>query len=361
MGAVRAFVPGGGRIAELIESTLVTFGPGGITAEAEPRINFRPAHQVLHRPHPLTVVIEDPSGISNDFDLQVSYNGFDVTGSFLEQATLRRDARSRKLAISVPSVTLRPSEDHSIEFYYRNSHGARVRATLGAPVCRPFLSQRVESLDRFRTSPRVLALIERLSREAGFNPAFTAGLIAKESSFDLEAVSWARAIGLTQVTPIAETEISGSLAGYPRYEGLAELPLPVIKALIWSGRVNSENEWRLNPEKSVRGGLAFLLYLYDRWSTVENNARIAALASSESGTPGASDADELRMRLVLASYNSGYARVSGAFRRQPASWQNEPELKGIRKYVDQVVSYCDRFTQSVPIENEEAAPHENET
>ena len=342
LGAVRAYFPNGGRLPHFLERSLGSLDSFTFPS-APPQIHFNPRRQVLHRAHPLTVTIEDSAGINDDFELQVAYNGFDVSGSFLRQAHLKRDPEGRRLAVTVPSVSLSPDAEHAIEFSYRNARGTRVRAGFQPPVCQAFSGEplgglEVEPLDRFRPSPALLLLIEKLSRESGLNPMFTAGLIAKESSFQPSALSSARALGLTQMTSLAEIEIADSLIGWPRYEGLSTLPVPLLRGLILSGAINAHNEWRLDPEKSVRGGLAFLLFLYDRWSSAENNRRMQNVADFES-------VPALRMRLVLASYNAGFSRVSEAFRRDPRQWQQDPALRSIHRYINQVVSLCDRFSQ----------------
>jgi soluble lytic murein transglycosylase-like protein len=54
-----------------------------------------------------------------------------------------------------------------------------------------------------------------------------------------------------------------------------------------------------------------------------------------------------RTKLLLASYNSGYARVLTALRTYGKNWITSPELHEARRYVNRISSYCDYFSQDV--------------
>src|SRR5262249_52501374 len=135
------------------------------------------------------------------------------------------------------------------------------------------------------------------------------------------------------------------LAGWPRYPGINELPSLWVKALVMSGKANDSNEWRLDSERSIRGGMAYMKLLIDRWSSQENMSHIQSLYE---------DPQIEQTKLVLASYNSGYTRVYTAFHRYGAQWITAPDLKEARRYVNRIFSLCDRFSEL-------EAYHENET
>jgi soluble lytic murein transglycosylase-like protein len=299
------------------------------------KIDFRPSRQLLHGSHRLSVRIEDPSGVPQEDDVRILYDGYDVSQGFLLMAGIKREGRS--LELRVPHVRLPADQSHRIELVYRDSRGSLAVARYEAPTCRIFGEGAVESTGEFTPGVPLERAIERASRTLGITPAFTAGLIAQESGFEPRRVSRARAIGLTQVGPFAETEIAARHGDWPRYPGLNELPLPFVRLLVLAGSVNSENEWRLDPELSIRGGLAYVGDLEERWE--------AYGVSSE----------EERARLVLASYHSGFTRVLAAFRRDPAGWLSTPELREARRYVNLVFSYCFHFG------NTEEKIHENAT
>jgi len=307
-------------------------------------IRFSPNHQVLHGRSPLNVRINDAHGIKENYRVIVRHNGIDVTGSFLRRARVSRTPT--QLDLYVPAVRIPPTKDHLIEVLYgATGPGDHVTmdtyARYEAPICRAFEVNRIRHTGSFTPPRELLQLIEGLSLDAGLNPALTTGLIAQESAFNPKSVSWARAIGLMQMTPVAEDEVKTEVNNWPRYPGINAFPIPWVKFLIASGHVHAENEWRLDNERSIRGGLAFAVKLASRLSAPENIERIRSTFP---------DPDIAYTKLLLASYNSGYSRVWGAFSRLGPNWLKAPELNEARRYVNRVFSYCDHFTDSQEIE-----------
>ena len=191
---------------------------------------------------------------------------------------------------------------------------------------------------------QTLSLIDQLSRSSGFNPLFTAGLIAEESGFNSSAVSWAHALGLTQVTPIAEEELKSFLGDWPHYPQVNTLPAPIVKAMVLTGQLNSANEWRLNRKYSILGGLAYIRKLASKWAEAENRNRILRTYGT---------LEPAYTQLILASYNFGYSRVLQTFKEHKQTWLDSRSIAGARTYVNRVVSYCDYFSETeVPYENE---------
>lgn len=298
-------------------------------------VRFEPEHQILHGAHPVTITVTDPGGIRSNYRLVVRHNGLEVTGSFLRQAHIEQS--STQLKIHVPVLRLPSTRDHLIEVIYGSgSSDLNAYARYEAPTCKLFDPRReIKTTARFIPDKKLLSRITEISKSRGFSPAFTAGLIAQESGFNPRTVSWAKAIGLTQVTSLAEHEIVAHSAEWPRYPGINELPAFFVKALVATGSANPKNEWRLDTSLSIDGGLAFTRALAERWSSPESLARIRQLFK---------DPDEALTKLVLASYNSGYARVQTALARLGANWLTAPELKEARNYVNRVSSYCDHFS-----------------
>lgn len=309
--------------------------------EHDPKIQFDPPRQWLHGPHSLKVIIDDPRGVGRDYGFEVRYHGYDVTRSFLMQAKVMRENGGARLSVEVPQLRLSPSSEHLIEVGYSNpTSGKRAVSRLGAPYCSAFGKGDIKNLDEFSPDPALLRSLETISKQMGFNPAFAAALVAQESAFNPQSVSLARALGLTQVTALAEEEVADSFPRWPRYPGLNGLPAPILKWLVMSGEINAKNEWRLDPAHSIRGGLAFAQRLADRWLDSESFSKV-----NWSGTRAGpvSEVDVARTRLILASYNSGYARVTQAIDHYGAAWLTAPELKEARKYVNRIFSYCDAF------------------
>jgi hypothetical protein len=317
------------------EPAFPTDGPAGV------KIDFRPARQILHGPKPFIIHIEDLAGIDSVPKIEIRYDGIDVTTSFMRQAVYLPDRSSTHVDLKIPVVRLSPMYEHRIEVSYVNSKGEVAVSEYRPPVCRIFDFRKVQHTDEFDPDPGLLTIIEKLSTQAQVNPALITGLIAQESSFNSRTVSWAKAIGLTQMTPIAEDEMLGYAPQYqswPRYQGLASLPASLVKMFVLSGKINEKNDWRLDKNLSVQGGLAYLQLLEKRWSTPEVKARF----------------DEVeRTKLLLASYNSGSTRVQAAVRNYGKNWLNAPELREARRYVQRIFSYCDFFSQEMSKELED--------
>jgi hypothetical protein len=335
---------------ELAEAATVTDESGG------PKIRFNPPRQVLHAPKPMTLVIEDPHGTPNVSSLRIRYNGLDVTRSFLRQARVKSRG-AHKLVVQIPRMSLPPTSDHAIEVRYVSGKGTplamSVLARYEAPVCSIFDSHRVLSTDNFEPEQRLIHSIERISEQNGFSPAFSTALIAQESSFNPKTVSSAGAMGLTQVTPVAEEDLQELIAHWPRYPGVDRLPSPLVRFLVMSGDINERNEWRLQPERSIRGGLTYLRVLAEKWSMPENMARIRAIIGDNPKKIEEEKIEIMQTKLILASYNSGFARVQSSLLKNGRNWLKSSELKEARRYVNSIFSYCDSFSQpEVDNENE---------
>ena len=301
------------------------------------KVRFDPPRQVVHGSKPMSVLINDPDGVQKDFRMLVLYNDLDVTQSFMHQAKLEYRERGREVKIRIPSVRLSDGGENRIEILYQTARGELVSANYQTAQCSVVDRKPVLRTDEFDPGEWLLSMIDRVSKENEINPSLTAGLIAQESGFDSRRVSWARALGLTQVTPVADDELLKMKPHWPRYPGVNSLPPGLLKLMVMAGSVNERNDYRLNAELSVRGGLAFAKMLFDRWSSQDNQARIAKIYP---------DAELGRTQLILASYNSGYTRVSQALTRYGADWLSAPDLKEAHRYVNRIFSYCDDFSQS---------------
>ena len=176
--------------------------------------------------------------------------------------------------------------------------------------------------------------VEAISSDEGVNPSLVAGLIAQESAFNPMAVSSAKAIGLTQVTELAGKHVLATYKDYPTYPNLNEYSVPMIKTLIVTGEVNSDNEWRLNPQTSIKGGIHYLKFVENYW--LKKNNRLLMLEHYK-------NENEILDDLILASYNSGPFRVKTALSKKGTNWLQSDKLGEARKYVRKVKSYCYHF------------------
>lgn len=326
-----------GAIWDLSPSSVI----GEFTRRADdvfPQIQLYPSKQVLHASTPLKVaILDDPRSALDTRRFTIRYNGYDVTRSFLLQSKVRRIASDGRWMIEAPSVRLPADDEHRIEFQYSNSAGQEAYTRYESPVCYAFRPRSPQHTGDFHPPEEMLKLITNYSQKHGVSPAFLTGLIAQESRFEPDSVSWAKAIGLTQITDVAEMEVIRSRNHWPRYPGLNRMNAHVVHFLIATGKVNEANEWRLAPETSIEGGLIYVKSLAERWSSDANKERLKHIFK---------DPELAQTQLVLASYHSGYSRVSSALDKLGKDWLKSSELKEARKYVNRISSYCYHFSES---------------
>lgn len=303
------------------------------------QVHYSPDRQVLHGPSNFTVVIEDSEGVPDDFRLWVNYNGLDVTREFMSHAQVSNtDPLHHEVRLMTKFMRLLPTRENKVRVSYRRTVGARpVVAQYLPPTCSAFANAgtaMVFSIPDFEPPLVMLQLINQISLKKNLNPYFVAALVAQESGFDTQALSRNKALGLTQVTSLGESEIIKRYENWPRYPLLGEMPWPLLKLAILNGRINQGNEWRLDPALSIEGGAEYLSYLAEYWKRPERRAQIERKLG-----PG----DTALSEVMLASYNSGASRVSEALERSGDHWLQDEELGEAGKYVRRVVSYCDHF------------------
>jgi hypothetical protein len=304
-----------------------------------PVITFEPHHQLFHDKATLDIVIEDPKGVPRDHRLVLIYNGLDVTSTFLAHSErIYMDLRHNRMKLTMKNFRLPPGREHDIRLaYYREVDSEAIVANYEPPICPAFEHERrLASVPRFSASPRLVEWIDIHSREEKLNPYYVAGLIAQESSFDPLAVSQGKALGLTQITYLGEGEVVKENPTWPRYPSINDMSALELKLAVLNGEVNARNEWRLNPELSVKGGVSYLAYLSNYWKREERKALLEKSVGSS---------EQVLSEVMLASYNSGAARVARALDRRGADWLQDEELSEAKTYVRRVNSYCDHFTR----------------
>ncbi len=139
--------------------------------------------------------------------------------------------------------------------------------------------------------------LERYAREHGLDPFLVAGLIRQESEFNPEAVSPARAYGLTQIMPATGRQ------------------------LLKVSRRRFRPAILFRPEVNLRLGTTFLRQMYD--------------------------AHAGKWELVLAAYNAGGGRVAGwsswADYREPAEFVETIPFSETRQYVFAVLRNAEMY------------------
>ncbi|MBX3021393.1 MAG: transglycosylase SLT domain-containing protein [Bdellovibrionales bacterium] len=318
---------------------LVSMGDGKVQPwnGRDTRVSFYPSHQVLHGPTSFSIIVEDPEGVPKDHWMQLSYNGLDVTHGFLARAERTYlDSSRRRLRLTVPHVRLSALSENRVKAtYQREAQSKPVWSYYEPPSCSAFEASRaLASVPEFEPPSLMVQIINQQAISRNLNPFYVAGLIAQESGFDPSAISSGRALGLTQVTALGEAEVVRANNGWPRYAGIDQMPLPVLRMAILNGKINATNEWRLNPALSIKGGIEYLAYLSEYWSRPDKRALIEK---------NLGDSDLAFSEVLLASYNSGAKRVSAALVNRGPAYLEDEELGEARKYVKRVTSYCSYF------------------
>jgi hypothetical protein len=298
-------------------------------------IRLRPDRQVLHEKSDLEISIHDPLGVPDEHRIQLFYNGFDVTNAFLEGAERSYSANGTGLDVHISSLRLSARREHGIEVrYLRRGRWLSATTFLEAPECPLNDSIPIRTTGRFRPPGSWLKKINDTARKESINPSLLTGLIAQESGFNPMALSPAKALGLTQVTPLADSDLTKLHPDWPRNEAIDDMPVAILRALISSGRLSAKNDWRLDPSRSIQGGVSYLNMLERFWRSEQNEARIRE---------NFEDFDAALSEIVLASYNSGPSRVGNALQQMGPWYLDAPDLKAARQYVRYIASYCYHF------------------
>ena len=299
-------------------------------------ISYIPKYQTLHRSKNIEVIIKDEGRVSNLSKVSFIYNGNDITNDIEIISSIEKT--KNKISYKIKSLTLPPAEDHYFLVLYKRSPKSEV-IVKHYPFPKCDLNDDVDlAFKEMNTKLAIKNDINEVAKINNMNKALIAGLIAQESSFNPNAVSWAKAVGLTQVTPIAERQIfsssSESSKDWKVYPNWGRLPSSILKTYIKSGKINKDNDWKLNPRTSIEGGVKYLEYLRYFWSRPQN--REAIPLSHRTG--------ELYTSILLASYNSGASRVKRRLLSHGREWLTSKDLKEAKKYISRVKSYCNNFT-----------------
>ena len=296
-------------------------------------VQFTPKRQVLHQPADVSVEINTPYKISEQLDMRVVYNDRDVTHAF-KKYVKGHEVFESSVKFSYLGLRLSPQENTILNFIFRsNRESPYVKANFLPPTCSIKKPMTISNTGTFIPPENILKTIQHQAKEYKINPSFILGLVHQESGFDGNAVSSSRAVGLTQITPLAADEVQRFRVDWKRYTKFDVASPRQIKKLIVNKKVTEKQDWRLSPERSVEGGLLYLQYLEYYWAD-EKNAEI--LQSRPSIDYGA---------VILASYNSGAARVKNQILDADTRWLEQPKLKEAYRYVNRISSYCYHFSE----------------
>lgn len=304
------------------------FEPQNINS-ANQDITVSPRRQVLHKPSDFKIEFN----LDEKPQLKVTYNKKDVTNTFLKSATLKEDT-DKQIQVLFNELNLKPDRRHKIDIYWLvHKFSSYFHLAYLPPYCLINEARSIASTAPFNPKSEYINTIYTTAYSQKLNPAMLAGLIAQESGFDPNQVSSAKAVGLTQVTPIADAEIQKMKPDWKRDKRILKLNATELKYKIQTREISHLQDWRLNPNQSIEGGAIYINYLINYWSLKENKdllTRFPEIDFSE---------------VVLSSYNSGAARVKSKIRSAGSDWLDDEELKEAFKYVNSVISYCYHFSE----------------
>lgn len=338
-------------IYNISEQTIRFRGPASIEGKnQDAKISFYPPRKLWHRSFDLNITVYDPTGLDNNSRVRFIYDGEDISERVLSYAKIHYGQDGKGIRFTIPAFRLLPEQDKSFMVAYARLDPLGNDYVIGKvyeePYCPLTNFQKLDMTSKLKGFTREENLVNQIQALASFhqiNPALIAGLIAQESSFDPKAVSSSKAIGLTQITAPAEQHVfeglGDSASTWPRYPGLSDMNTLRIKTLVSLGKINARNEWRLNHEFSILGGISYLRYIQDYWVS------FSPLINQQIKPYSFEHQQNTMVDLILASYNSGPYRVRKNLARYGKNWLEAPDLGEARKYVHNIKSYCYDFAR----------------
>ena len=293
---------------------------------------LNPSRQMLHKTTPLKVEYTATSTLSEETKIHVTYNNKNVTRSFQKYATLKYKS-GQQITYIYPKLRLKPDRRHQIDIYVKENEKTLSHTKYLPPECSVETPRAIASIEPFKPEKNYLNAINSSARENQMNPSLLAGLIAQESGFESDLVSHSKAVGLTQVTPLADAELKKLRPEWSRDGRIDTLNPDEIEELIRQKKISSRHDWRLNPFLAIEGGALYLNYLRDYWMNTESKALLQSHPSIRYS------------EVILASYNSGASRVKSKIQKNGIHWLEDNDLKEAFKYVNSVESYCFHFSE----------------
>jgi hypothetical protein len=295
-----------------------------------------PDRQYYNSAYDLTVSITDPNFNINSFKYDVVYNNKKLNRWYKSEEIIFPKDKKNPIQIKFKNLSILPGNINKIAFlYYPTNNNIPVRHKLEVPEChRNFKTDKI-NISPFKISKNLERNISSISKKYDYNSALVAALIAQESSFNPKALSFAKALGLTQITPRAHDEINKIKKDWAIYPKFKKLPYLNLKTKVISSVINEKNDWRLDNTKSIEGGVIYLNYINNYWSSPEKLEILSDVFNE----------DVPSTDIILASYNSGAYRVKKSIMRNRENWLFDQSLNEARKYVMNIKSYCYAFNQ----------------
>lgn len=295
-----------------------------------------PDRQYYNSAYDLKISIKDPNFDINTFKYDVVYNNKKLNRWFKSEEIIFPKNKQGSIDIHFKNLSILPGNINKIAFiYYPSGTREPVIHKLRVPECSKEYQNKQMNISPFKVNRDMAKDISSISKEYDYNSSLIAALIAQESSFNPKAISFAKALGLTQITPIAHEEISKIKKEWEIYPKFKKLPFLNLKTKVITKIINKNNDWRLDNKKSIEGGVLYLNYLNSYWTTPEKKELLKAIFKEDIPVTD----------IMLASYNSGAFRVKKSLKRNKKDWLFDRSLNEARKYVMNIKSYCYAFNQ----------------
>ncbi|MFG1483836.1 transglycosylase SLT domain-containing protein [Halobacteriovorax sp. HFRX-2_2] len=309
-------------------------------------IEFFPKKQNRHTIYDLYIKINSTRGKLNPENIVIFWNGRNITSSFKNNnKVIYEDDQNIIYKINRLSLPARLETDIKIGYQYRGEIRSLYRYE--EPSCKQFTTANnkttITTTDPFNVKTSFIDLVKREASKVHTNPSMLLGIIAQESGFNYRSVSSAKAIGLTQVTDAASQHVIKKYDTWKVDKRIEKLPYGLVKFMVRSGKINQNNDWRLNRKKSVIGGLEYIEYLKKYW---RGNIDLVQKSYPKIKNLKTFEKSQLYTDLILASYNSGPFRVKSQLIKLETDWRNSDRLQEAKNYINRVNSYCYHFTQN---------------
>ncbi len=299
-------------------------------------ISMSPDRQYYNSPYDLSIKIDDPQFNLRDFKYEIVYNNKKLNRWLKTEEIVLPKKKGDPVTIHFKNLSLLPGNINKISFlYYPKNQNTPLVHNLEVPECLKSLKVADISIAPFKINTSLKSNIINIAQKYSYNPSLIAALIAQESSFNPTALSIAKALGLTQVTPVAHREIARVKEDWEIYPEFGELSILNLKFRLKNQLIHSGNDWRLDQSKSIEGGIIYLDYLARYWENQEKQKLLSRVFKQ----------DVPMTDILLASYNSGAYRVRKAIERNEKEWLFDETLNEARKYVMNIKSYCYSFNQ----------------
>ncbi|OIQ20540.1 MAG: hypothetical protein BM556_00945 [Bacteriovorax sp. MedPE-SWde] len=300
-------------------------------------ISFFPKRQNWHSSHDFYIILQSKTEKLTINNVKLYWNHKDISKSLFSAKEIVFE-NEESLIIKVKSLRLMANSENDINAYYVSALNKKVYGQeYKRPRCEFREEMKVTHTTPFKVKPSFIKLVSNESKNHKINPSLMTALIAQESGFNPNSVSYAKAIGLTQVTNLASHHVLKKFRSWKSDRRIKKLPAPLVRAMIKLGKINRNHDWRLDKRKSVKGGIAYLEYLDRYWrGNIELIERVY-------GTNY--DREQIYTDLILASYNSGPYRIKMRLIREGRKWYKSNLIKEARKYMGKIKSYCYHFNQ----------------